>query len=117
MGDNWRSAGYDQFNRKVDAEWHAYFMFITVSLGLVVVSFIFAYTPDRAMSDWAIREVGRRRSLRSLCVFVLCHYSQCCGSGIQCLFNPWIRDGEKIRFRDEQPGSYFLVRRNQFLLV
>jgi hypothetical protein len=57
MGDNWRSAGYDQFNRKVDAEWHAYFMFITVSLGLVVVSFIFAYTPDRAMSDWAIREV------------------------------------------------------------
>jgi hypothetical protein len=72
MGDNWRSAGYDQFNRKVDAEWHAYFMFITVSLGLVVVSFIFAYTPDRAMSDWAIREVGRRRGVRSLCVFALC---------------------------------------------
>jgi hypothetical protein len=25
---------------------------------------------------------------------------QCCGSGIRCLFDPWIRD--------EQPGSYFL---------
>jgi hypothetical protein len=40
------------------------------------------------------------------------------GSGIRCLFNPWIRDPgwEKvsIRIRDEQPGSYFLELRNQF---
>jgi hypothetical protein len=46
--------------------------------------------------------------------------SQCCGSGIRdpgsgirCLFDPWIRDPGSgafltgIRIRDEQPGSYF----------
>jgi hypothetical protein len=34
---------------------------------------------------------------------------QCCESGIRCLFDPWIRDGYKIRIRirDEHPGSYF----------
>jgi hypothetical protein len=41
------------------------------------------------------------------------------GSGIGCLFDPCIRDPgwEKvsIRIRDEQPGSYFLELRNQFL--
>jgi hypothetical protein len=26
---------------------------------------------------------------------------------IRCHFDPWTRDGEKIRIRDEQPGSYF----------
>jgi hypothetical protein len=35
----------------------------------------------------------------------------CCrsGSGIRCLFNPWIRDGLKIkiRIRDGHHGSYF----------
>jgi hypothetical protein len=40
------------------------------------------------------------------------------GSGIGCLFDPWIRDPgwEKvsIRIRDEQPGSYFLELRNNF---
>ncbi len=40
------------------------------------------------------------------------------GSGIGCLFDPWIRDPgwEKvsIRIRDEQPGSYFLELRNHF---
>jgi hypothetical protein len=40
------------------------------------------------------------------------------GSGIGCIFDPWIRDPgwEKvsIRIRDEQPGSYFLELRNHF---
>jgi hypothetical protein len=40
------------------------------------------------------------------------------GSGIGCLFDPWIRDPgwEKvnIRIRDEQPGSYFFELRNHF---
>jgi hypothetical protein len=40
------------------------------------------------------------------------------GSGIGCLFDPWIRDPgwEKvsIRIRDEQPGLYFLDLRNHF---
>jgi hypothetical protein len=40
------------------------------------------------------------------------------GSGIGCLFDPWIQDPgwEKvsIRIRDEQPGSYFLELRNHF---
>ncbi len=36
-------------------------------------------------------------------------YIRCSGSGIRCLFDPWIRDGKKIkiRIRDEHPGSYF----------
>jgi hypothetical protein len=33
------------------------------------------------------------------------------GSGIRCLVDPWIRDPEwvknRVRIRDEQPGSYF----------
>jgi hypothetical protein len=40
-------------------------------------------------------------------------------SGIQCLFDPWIRDPgwvDSIRIRDEQPGSYFLEIRNNFFL-
>jgi hypothetical protein len=40
------------------------------------------------------------------------------GSGIGCLFDPWIRHGRKSEsgsgIRDEQPGSYFLELRNQF---
>jgi hypothetical protein len=44
---------------------------------------------------------------------------QCCGSGsgIRCLFGPWIRDGWKvrIRIRDEQSGSYLLELGNHFL--
>jgi hypothetical protein len=38
------------------------------------------------------------------------------GSGIQCLFDPGIRDGLKIRFRirDEQHGSHFQELRNNF---
>jgi hypothetical protein len=49
--------------------------------------------------------------------------SQYCGSGsgIGCLFDPWIRDPgwEKvsIRIRDEQPGSYFLELRKHFFLL
>jgi hypothetical protein len=44
------------------------------------------------------------------------------GSGIGCLFDPWILDpgwekvSIRIRVRDEQPGSYFLELRNHFLL-
>ncbi len=39
------------------------------------------------------------------------------GSEIRCLFDPWIRDGEKIktRIRDEHSGSYFRELRNNFL--
>jgi hypothetical protein len=29
--------------------------------------------------------------------------NQCCGSGIRCLFNPWIRDGGKNQ--DPDPGG------------
>ncbi len=45
-------------------------------------------------------------------------HGQCCGSGIRCLFDPWIREGRKSAsgsgIRDEQPGSYFLELRNHF---
>ncbi len=44
-------------------------------------------------------------------------YGHCCGSGsgIRWFFDPWIRDGYKvrIRMRDEQPGSYFLELSNR----
>jgi hypothetical protein len=50
-------------------------------------------------------------------------YYQSCGSGsgIRCLFDPWIRDGKKSRsgsgiwIRDEHPGSYFRELRNNVL--
>jgi hypothetical protein len=43
-------------------------------------------------------------------------FKQCCGSGIRCLFDPWIQDPgwEKIGIRDEQPGSYFRELKKQF---
>jgi hypothetical protein len=49
--------------------------------------------------------------------------AKCCGSGsgIRCLFDPWIRDGLKIsiriwvRIRDEEPGSYFRELTNNIL--
>jgi hypothetical protein len=43
--------------------------------------------------------------------------NQFCGSGIQYLFYPWIRDGlkTKIRIPDEHFGSYFRELRNNFL--
>jgi hypothetical protein len=47
---------------------------------------------------------------------------QCFGSGIRCLFDPWIRDPgwvkkseSGIRIRVEQPGSYFRKLRNNFM--
>ncbi len=45
------------------------------------------------------------------------------GSGIRCLFDPWIRDPGRVEsknpdpesgIRDEQPGTYFLELRNHF---
>ncbi len=42
---------------------------------------------------------------------LLIFYSQCCGSGIRCFFDPGIRDGKKIRIRRSEiiltldPGS------------
>jgi hypothetical protein len=60
---------------------------------------------------------------RSICRKKFCSNleSQCCGSrsGIRCLFDPWIWDPGwvkiRIRIGDEQPVSYFLELRNNFL--
>jgi hypothetical protein len=48
-------------------------------------------------------------------------YTHCCGSGsgFRCLFDPWIRDPEwvkknRVRIRDDQPGSYFRMLKNRF---
>ncbi len=43
-------------------------------------------------------------------------HTPCCGSGIRCLFDPWILDGKKIKIQiwDELPGSYFRELRNNF---
>ncbi len=54
-----------------------------------------------------------RMGHQNIRLFIPISKLQCCGSGIGCLFDPWIRDPgwEKvsIRIRDEQPGSYFTV--------
>jgi hypothetical protein len=49
--------------------------------------------------------------------------SQCCGSRIRCLFDPWIRNPgwvkkikNRVRIRDEHPRSYFRELRNNFLM-
>ncbi len=49
--------------------------------------------------------------------YVIIARNQCCGSGsgIRCLFDPWIRDGYTYLLRDEQPGLYFRELRNNFL--
>ncbi len=38
--------------------------------------------------------------------------NQCCGSGIRCLFDPWIRE-----IRDEHPRSYFLELISNFSVI
>jgi hypothetical protein len=83
---------------------------------------------NRTLASNQLDAATRRRS--QVQIQGPCH--QCCGSGsgIGCLFEPWIRDGRKsasgsgIRdgrksasgsgIRDEQPGSYFLELRNHF---
>ncbi len=31
-------------------------------------------------------------------------YLQCCGSGIRCIFDPWIREPEWVKNQDPDPG-------------
>jgi hypothetical protein len=42
---------------------------------------------------------------------VLDHRERCCGSGIRCFFDPWIRDGKNpglgSGIRNKYPNSYF----------
>ena len=57
---------------KVDKETNAVYMFLSISLMFVVVSVIWTYTPDKAMHDWATREVqylptGARPDYRTFC--------------------------------------------------
>jgi hypothetical protein len=49
----------------------------------------------------------RRYGMNIMWVTPLNIFYQCCGSGsgIRCLFDPWIRE-IRIRIRDEQPGSF-----------
>jgi hypothetical protein len=44
--------------------------------------------PDFAAGHQDVKQVGQRVSV------TLMLYYQCCGSGIRCLFDPWIRDPE-----------------------
>jgi len=40
---------------------------------------------------------------------------QCCGSGIRCLFDPWIRDPELVFSGSRIPNPYFWELRDNFL--
>ncbi len=46
-------------------------------------------------------------------------YRQRCGSGIRCLFDPWIRNGQKIRIRirDKLPSHIYEGLKKQFFML
>ena len=50
---------YDYNDQKLDDQWHQLFMFVMVSIPVIMVTF-YAYIPDRRNKDWAIREVISR---------------------------------------------------------
>jgi hypothetical protein len=74
-----------------------------------------AFFPDSKFLNTFARSGSDLFGEKSICFRKFC---QCCGSGsgIRCLVDPWIRDGEKsgsgFEIRDEQPGSYLLQLRN-----
>jgi len=53
---NWISYGYYQHDRALDRDTHAFVMFMFVTFGTVIVSFIIGYQPDFKSQDWATRE-------------------------------------------------------------
>jgi hypothetical protein len=50
------------------------------------------------------QEVGWHIHLRAS-TYITLRYIQCCGSGIQCLFDPWIRDPGWVKNQDPDSGS------------
>merc|ERR1719145_415751 len=51
----WQSHGYDYHDENLDKQWHRLAMFVFVSLPVLFAT-LWAYTPDRRMRDWALRE-------------------------------------------------------------
>ena len=48
---------YDYHDENLDKQWHRLAMFVFVSLPVLFAT-LWAYTPDRRMRDWALREVS-----------------------------------------------------------
>jgi len=55
-GDNWESLGYNTFDPKVDREGNHLMFFLLVTLGIVLTTFVFAYSPRNHKNDWITRE-------------------------------------------------------------
>ncbi len=52
-----------------------------------------------------LREIKMKRWLGRLVNFLSLCIDQCCGSGIRCLFHPWIGDPGWVKNQDPDPGS------------
>ncbi len=84
----------------------------------LILSCICGYLMCSRRSSYWLRRDSRCSTSLNICRRL--PYNQCCGSGsgIRCLYNPWIRDPGwekvRIRIRDEQPGSYFPELINHF---
>lgn len=66
---NWVSWGWDLKDKEQDRMWMNSSFFFSVTLGIVVVGFYLAYTPDNFQKDWAQREAFlelRRREAAGL---------------------------------------------------
>lgn len=53
---NWVSWGFERFDKKKDENVMHATTFITVTLCMVVVGFVWGYAPDMLLRDWAQRE-------------------------------------------------------------
>ncbi len=72
-------------------------------------------TYDSQSSKWGFNSVTRKGTIRirirfhrdrqdsDICIKVM-RIHQCCGSGIRCLFDPWIRDPGWVKNQDSDPG-------------
>lgn len=54
--NNWVSYGFDYTSKEADTNYHNASFFFTVTLCLVFGGFVWAYSPDSHMRDWAQRE-------------------------------------------------------------
>ncbi|XP_064606315.1 NADH dehydrogenase [ubiquinone] 1 beta subcomplex subunit 11, mitochondrial-like [Liolophura sinensis] len=53
---NWISYGYDLVDKEDDRFFHRVTMFLFISLGLCLTTFVIAYMPDNKLDQWSHRE-------------------------------------------------------------
>jgi len=63
----WRTLGFNWHDEKLDQLDFNYVMFVTVTIGVVGIGFLFAYLPEFRLKDWSQREayieIARREAL------------------------------------------------------